>query len=351
MKILVIALSGIGDALMFTPAVELLKKHSPDSEIDALVMYKGSEEIFLSNPDLNKTIYFDFLNEGAVNSFKFLKGLRKKYDATISVYPANRREYNLINFLIGAKKKAGVKYLRKNLFNLGFLNNVSVAENDLTHNVKTNIKLCEALLKKDLNEEPNLKYILSDENEDFAQGFINSKSIKKGDLVIGFHPGCSTLKNHIKRRWEPVKFATLARELIEKHSAKILIFGGPDEKSLKENVYNLISSNRAFTVEAKSLNNSSAVMKRCNVYVTNDSSQMHIASALQLNVVAIIGPTNPNYIHPWKTKHKIVTLNLDCAPCFYYSPRPLICIRNDVKFKCIKELTVEMVYSAVTELI
>ena len=78
---------------------------------------------------------------------------------------------------------------------------------------------------------------------------------------------------------------------------------------------------------------------------------MHVASALQLNVVAILGPTNPNYIHPWETKHNIVRLNLDCSPCFVYSPRPLICFRDDVKFKCIKELTVEMVFASVQKFI
>jgi heptosyltransferase-2 len=91
-------------------------------------------------------------------------------------------------------------------------------------------------------------------------------------------------------------------------------------------------------------------MKRCDVFVSNDSSLMHVASALKLNVAAIIGPTNTNYIHPWKTGHRIITLNLDCSPCFFYSPRPLICSREDVKFKCIKELTVDMVYNAVGEL-
>ena len=92
-------------------------------------------------------------------------------------------------------------------------------------------------------------------------------------------------------------------------------------------------------------------MKRCNVFVSNDSSLMHVASALQLNVVAILGPTNPNYIHPWQTEHKIVRLNLDCSPCFIYSPQPLICYRDDVKFKCIKELTVDMVFDSIKNFI
>ena len=78
---------------------------------------------------------------------------------------------------------------------------------------------------------------------------------------------------------------------------------------------------------------------------------MHIAAALNLKVIAIIGPTNPHYIHPWKTEHKIVTLNLDCAPCFFYSPKPLICTREDVNFKCIKELSVEMVINALEQIL
>jgi len=88
-------------------------------------------------------------------------------------------------------------------------------------------------------------------------------------------------------------------------------------------------------------------MKRCNVFVTNDSSLMHIASAMQLKVVAVIGPTNTNYIYPWKTNHRVASLQLDCAPCFFYSPKPLSCKRDDIQFKCIRELEVEKVFSVI----
>src|SRR5690606_33317463 len=120
-----------------------------------------------------------------------------------------------------------------------------------------------------------------------------------------------------------------------------------DEDELKNKIAAGINSDSVFATSSPDLPASAALMKRCNSFVTNDSSLMHVSSAMGLNVVAIIGPTNPAYIHPWKTNHKIVTLNLECAPCFIYSPRPLICFRDDIKFKCIKELTVEMVYNAV----
>lgn len=347
MKILIITLSGIGDALMFTPALKLLRKSLPDAELDTLVMYRGAKEIFESNPNFNKVIHFNFLEEGASKSLKFLLQLRKKYDASINVYPANRKEYNFISFLIGAKERAGVVYLRKNRTNLNSLNNIKVLENDNVHNVRTNIKLCEALIGKKYSEEPPLEFQITNEEKDKARKYFNEVGISSEELVVGFHPGCATLKNHIKRRWVPEKFAELAKKLINNHSAKILIFGGPEEKELKEQISSLINSERVNVVNAESLTKSSAIMQRCKIIVTNDSSQMHIAAALGLKVVAIIGPTNQNYIHPWKTEHQIVSLNLDCSPCFFYSPTPLICHRTDVKFKCIKELTVEMVYQSV----
>jgi lipopolysaccharide heptosyltransferase II len=358
MKILIIALSGIGDALMFTPALKLIHKASPDAEIDALVMLKGAKDIFERNKNIRRVIHFDFLNKGVYNSLKFVLSLRKKYDASINVYPSNRKEYNIISFLIGAKKRAGIEYLRKNSQNLGFLNNIRFFEEDSLHNVQTNIVLTEKLLDASFDEEPDLDFPLNEEDKSYAASYLNHLRIEEGDLAVGFHPGSATLKNHISRRWEPEKFAELGKKLIDEFNAKILIFGGPDENELKDSIRDRINSKpttlqaiSSYAVNTENLAQTAAIMKGCKIFVTNDSSLMHIASAMQLNVVAIIGPTNPAYIYPWNTKHKIVSLGLECSPCFIYSPRPLICHRDDVKFKCIKELTVDIVYQAVAKFI
>ncbi|HEX9253050.1 MAG TPA: glycosyltransferase family 9 protein [Ignavibacteriaceae bacterium] len=344
MKILILALSGIGDALMFTPALKLLRESLPSAQIYALVMYKGTKEIYETNPNFNKVIYFDFLKEGALNSLKFVLSLRKKYDATINVYPSNRKEYNFINFLLGAKKRVGVEYLRMNNSNFGWLNNVTVLENDKTHNVQSNIKLIEKLLNKKFDEEPAMEIHLSEGHKKFADHYLETNSINQNDFVVGFHPGCATLKNHIKRRWEPEKFTELGKKLINEKNAKVFLFGGLEEEELKSSINKMVDSENCFVIKTEKFLQSIAIMKRCNVFVTNDSALMHVASALGLKVIAIIGPTNQHYIYPWKTEHKIVSLNLECSPCFFYTPKPLTCSRTDVQFKCIKELAVEMVY-------
>ncbi len=349
MKILVIALSGIGDALMFTPSLVKIRDDIPSANIDALVMFKGVKDIYDKLPQISETKYFDFLNRSYMQAFLYVMGLRKKYDVTINVYPSNRKEYNLIGWLIGAPNRIAVKYLRKDFANLGFLSNIRIEENDNLHNVEENIKLCERLSKIEQKNIQPLQLNLGKDDLEFAEQFLKEKRINNESAVIGFHPGSSTLKNHEKRRWEVSKFAALGKKLIADYDAKILVFGGEDEKTLKELVVEKINSDSALTVNTVSINQTAAVMKRCNVFVSNDSSLMHVAAALKLKVVALIGPTNKNYIYPWQTDYKIASLNLDCSPCFYYSPKPLTCTRHDLKFKCIKDLSAEFVYGNVKE--
>ena len=227
MKILILALSGIGDALIFTPALKFLRNALPDAQIDALTMIGGARDIYKRNPNIDNVFLFEFLKEGSLKSLNYVLTMRGKYDATINVYPSNRKEYNIINFLLGAKKRVGVNYLRKDFQNLGWLNNVTITENDNLHNSRTNIKLVEKLLDRDLNnQEPAFEFFLTEDDKKAAETFLKEKEISDSDIIIGFHPGTAVLKNHIKRRWEPEKFAELAQRLIEKYNAKVIIFGG-----------------------------------------------------------------------------------------------------------------------------
>ena len=350
MRILILALSGIGDALLFTPALKLMRQAEPRAQIDVLAMFKGVQDMFERNPHVDRVYFFDFLAAGLLPSLKFIGRLRGKYDATVNVYPSNRREYNAVNFLLGAKKRAGVRYLRRDIQNFGFLNNVRISENDEHHNVVQNIQLCEKLLGVRFGEEPDLEFPLPDRDLENARKYLHAMGVGDADVVIGFHPGGSTLKNHINKRWAPEKFAELGKALINAHKAKVLVFGGSEEQDLKEQIVKMIGPLRAFSIDARDLAHTAAIIERCNVFVSNDSSLLHVASAMKRNVVLVAGPINPAYTHQWKTRHRVVSLGLECSPCFIHSPKPLKCIRTDVKFKCLKELDVELVHCAVLDL-
>ena len=94
-------------------------------------------------------------------------------------------------------------------------------------------------------------------------------------------------------------------------------------------------------------------MKGCHYFVSNDSSLMHIAGALELPTVAIFGPTNETYVHPWKTRYEIVQTGIECRPCFIYSPKPLTCYRVDPAehFMCVRDIEVDDVLAAIDRLV
>src|ERR1700733_7193369 len=307
-KILLLAFPGIGDALLATPMIELLRRAKPDAEIHAFVMFSSTREMYEADPFIDKVHHFDFLNRSKPDAIKFVRTLRReRFDISINIYPQNRREYNAIAFMVRAKKRLAIRYRRRDAQNLSWLNTDTILEDDTLHCVEENVRLLSVLgIQHDLTESslPKLRMNLGETLEGFADKWMSEHSFTGDELLIGFHAGTALFKNHIRRRWEPEKFAELAIRLSKELSAKVLLFGGPDDLDANEIILKK-AAGYIIPVESKSILDSAAVMQRLKLFVSNDSALMHIAGALELNTVAIFGPTNETYVHPWKTRYKI----------------------------------------------
>lgn len=350
MKILVLALSGLGDALMFSPALKLLRARYPEAQIDLLAMFKGVEELYARNPDVSQTMYRDFLGANPFASLFFVLGLRrKKYDVSINVYPANRWPYNVISRIIGAPKRLGHCYNHLSGRSLNMLNNVRVREDDHRHNVEENLRLVRLLGVGETTEAGPLQVHLTVEDRAAGAQWFRDHGIGSNDFVVGFHAGSALFKNHIRRRWAPEKFAGLGARLASEGLAKILLFGGPEEYELNERI-NAMMNGAGIVVKTPTLMSSVSIMERCSVFVVNDSGLMHIAAGLRLPIVTIFAYTNPRFVHPWQTEYRIIRRELECSPCFYYSPRPASCRWREDRWRCITHIGVEEVYDAVITL-
>lgn len=350
-KILIIALPGIGDALLSTPMLRLLREAKPNAEIHVLVMFSATRELFTTNPNVNKVHFFDFIHGNKIEGILFLFHLRKQvFDISLSIYPQNRREYNIFALIVGAKRRLGVRYKRRDWQNLNWLNTDTVTEDDSLHCVEENVHQLSLLgINAPLNEAllPRLELTLSNDHKAFATSWLTEHGLTDTKLLIGFHAGTALFKNHVKRRWAPEKFAELAKRLTNELGATILLFGGPDDKEANEEILKLAGKS-IIEVKTKTIMDSIAVMEKLELFISNDSALMHIAGGLRLPTVAIFGPTNETYVHPWQTRHEIVETGIDCRPCFVYSPKPLICYRPDPAehFICIRNIEVETVMIA-----
>lgn len=350
MKILINALSGIGDALMFTPALKLLHNKLPNYKIDMLVMFPSVQDLFRASPYVNNIYFVDFINQSKFKSMKDVYDLKQNdYFMSFNVYPSNRFEYNLINYLLGAKKRFGHNYLNSAKFNLSFLNNVTVNEQHNIHNVLQNINLVRKVIDVKDTEIGGLVVNVSEDDENCAALWLNRNSVNVKNPIIGFHAGSSTIKNHINKRWDKDKFAALGNKLIEIYDATILLFG------LEEDLNNEINRELKYKGILASTSNymdSMARLKLCDLFVTNDTTFLHSASALKIPVVAIFGYTNYNELYPWKTEHIIVRKELECSPCFFNSPKPAKCKwKGNDEFKCIKTIDVNEVFTACNKLL
>ena len=350
MRILINALSGIGDAIMFSPALALLKKHSPASQIDMMVMFKQVEDLYRLNPHINNIYFVDFLKQSKLKSLKQTLDIRKnKYDASINVYPSNRREYNLIQLLTGAKVKAATKYNHYSRSNFDFLNTDLKQEILNRHNVLENFDLTKLIFPNMQESElGKMEIFLSEDDRKFAANYLFENN-KDGRPLIGFHAGSATFKGHINKRWSAVKYGSLAKQLVQKYGAKILLFG--TETDVNELIKKLGGEN-VMIPKTGSLMQSLALAERCSMFVSNDSALMHLAAALQIPQVAIFAYTNYHELHPWMNRHVIVRTELDCSPCFFNSPKPVSCIyKGKDEFKCIKLVEVSDVMAACEALI
>jgi len=361
-RIIVFCLPGIGDAILFTPALALLRRLFPEAHIAVMTMFHGTADILATNPDLDEVHHFDFFHAPKLESLRRLWRLRQEgFDLSIMAFPSNRLEYNWVNWFIGRRWAAAHRYAHQGWRNCWFVNNITVREAGNLHNVEENLRLIRAIAdhvglrladlpfeRTDLLRQCPLKLPLSDEGRRFADTFFLDHGFSANSLLFGFHTWSSTFKNMTSKCWSKDNFVALIRRLSATHpDAHFLVFSGPTDTANSEYIVKH-GGDRVILVQERNLGHAVALQARCRVFITNDSGLMHLAAAVGVPVVALFGATDWRRLHPWTAQHVVVRQNLPCMPCFYYSSRPLRCPAR-LDYACIRELPVADVERAVLE--
>jgi ADP-heptose:LPS heptosyltransferase len=161
-------------------------------------------------------------------------------------------------------------------------------------------------------------------------------------------PGTSARRR--VKAWEEEKFGDLIILLKEEYDLNPILVGGEDNIEVNDKVIQIIKAkdrdkkvNHIENVAGKlGLKDLCYLLKDASLFVGVDSGIMHLASAFDIPVVGIFGPTDPFYVGPLNKKSLVVREEMECSPCY---------LKGCEDRLCMKKLEVKKVWGACEELL
>lgn len=349
-KILVVLIAGIGDLVMATPALKALRNKFKDKWISILTIPRSAEivqgapyidEIFTLNVDFTdlKSIFGMITRR---QTWRLIKTLRKKkFDLLINLQALDTfrgaLEMMALFWLIGGKYKVG-----RDTDGRGFFFDLKIKEkrSENKHEVDINLEIAQALGAKVVNTKLETPVCKNDEK--VVSDILSHYNISPDDILVGLNPGAF----RPSRRWITERWAQVADKIVEKYKAKIIITGSESEKEMVQELANLMKFNPITLAGKLSIKQLAVLMKRLNLFITNDTGPMHIAVAMQTPLLALFGPGDVYRIGPYDQDYKrqaVIRKEIDCVrPCYKFSCKDM---------RCMNEISVQDVTNAVEDLL
>lgn len=294
MKILIILPNWLGDAIMATPAIELVGEHYPNARFTFVGSYVSLEA--LKHHPLCERAIVDETKKASSRMLATYKLAKELGSFDLAITFRNQLHSSLLlrftNTVVCIAKKSWHSQL--------LLSHTPKISNR-QHLVEQYAQL--AMINTDTfdNAIPPLKL------------YIQKNSFERPSLGLNAGATYGSAK-----RWYPERFAEVASAFYQSHD--IIIFGGPNEvemaKEIEENLLSLGVKNYVNLAGKTTIEELCANIGACELFLTNDSGPMHVAAAYQIPTVTIFGPTRYKETSQWKNeKSAIVRKEMECSPC------------------------------------
>ncbi len=341
LKILIINPFGIGDVIFSTPLIEALKKSYPECRI-SYICNGRTFEILNADPNLEKVFVYekDYYRElwrsSKIRCLKeiinLLKSIRReRFDISIDL--SLGYQTSMILKFLGIRKRLGFNYRNRGRFLSDKIDIDGFADK---HVIDYFLSLLRPIGIEMGNHKIEPRIYVGANDVAWADNFLNENGVKKEDLFIGIVAGCGASwgKDANYRRWSPWKFADVADSLIERYKARVVILGEAREDSVCSEVAKTMKKGSIYACGKTTLGELAAILKRCNLVITNDGGPLHLAVALGVKSVSIFGPVNEDIYGPYPkdSRHITIVSNELCRPCYknfkYEKCKTLNCLKN-----------------------
>ena len=317
-RVLVVAPNWIGDALMAQPLLARLREKQPGARIDMLAP-PWVAPVARRMPEVAEVIEAP-LRHGPLQ-------LRARWRLGRSLRP---RAYDQAIVLPNTWKSALVPFFADIPLRSGFVGESRYGLLNLTYKKNSEpMRLHYARLAEAPGVEP--RQPLPEPRLHVAVDEISRVQEKFG-LSQPYVVLCPGAEYGPAKRWP--YFAELAARL----DASAVLLGSANDLEAARGV------GGANLVGRTTLDEAVALIAGARAVVSNDSGLMHVAAALGRPQVALYGSSSPQHTPPANAAARVLWLHVDCSPC-YRRECPL------GHFKCMREMSAEMVFSELKALL
>lgn len=336
----------MGNTLLVTPMLTALRQQFPETRVSVLVWANGSDAVLRGLTTIDELFVMPTHQAKYKTLLAWARRLRStKVSHVIVAWPVGISSA-LLALLSGAPVRVGhVLGYWPPLSHL-FLTNAVEWRTNIRHDLKRNLELA-AELGAQITSPPPIQIALSPSDCEFANTFLQEHRDSSPKPLFGLAPGSGRSQEF--KRWPADRFAELGNRLIADLGGDVLLFIGPGEKELTR-VITAKMQPRPLVVCDKTIHQVAALMSKCKVIVSNDAGLMHVAVAVGVPVVAVVGPIDPRRTRPYGIRNRVVSLELPCSPCYDHFRLGFACSHNP-PFECLKALEPDTVLSAVTDVL
>ncbi len=330
----------LGDAVMCEPALSQVRKIFPRAEITLLVK-PAIADLLAQHPAVNRTLVYDDRGRHAGLMGKWtLAGLLRRHRFDLAILFQNAFEAALISFLAGIPRRFGYATDGRGLL---LTDPVSVpSRSSGKHQVEYYWDLLKPLGGQGAPPVPRL-FVTPEESAAIGRR-LDDAGIGASDLVIGLNPG-STYGQ--AKRWLPDRYAEVVNRVAQEVQAQagvgvgVVILGAKGEEALGQAIARQLKIRTVVCSGRTTVRELLALVKRCQLFLTNDTGPMHVAAAFKVPLVAVFGPTDWQTTSPFGVGAKLVRQPVSCAPCL---------LREcPIDHRCMTGVTVEQVYGAAAQ--
>lgn len=286
-KILVISLSNIGDVVLTLPVLDILLQDFPQAQLSVVVGPKAGT-LFDGNPFVHKVHIFD-KKQPLYKTIGWVADLwRERFDLVIDL------RNTAIPFLIFPRYRTpavanGTAGVHMKYKHLGRLRAVypDATESQTRHAFVVPEK-----------EKAHLRDIL---RAAWGENF----------RYIAVAPGAASAA----KRWNVEGFSEVCYQLVKRYPCKIVLVGDENDRGSAERISGALGADALNLCGRTTLVQSGAVLRHAVLAIVNDSAVMHLASYLDVPVLALFGPSDVRKYGPWGCHGQYLQKNRDCSAC------------------------------------